>query len=99
MTVVVSAAIEFIQLLTILLLHRVDTIFDVKDIVLNLAGGLLGLGLFYMFCAVAGGIRRKGQNHRNLTGFLLLVAANCRENRSSLCGAGQPEQAHCTGGI
>ena len=40
-TILAAVSIEFLQLLSIVALHRIDRIFDIKDLILNTAGGIL----------------------------------------------------------
>jgi len=44
----ISLAIELIQLIIIYFLHSVTLFFDIKDMILNFAGGLIGILLFRM---------------------------------------------------
>lgn len=51
-TIILSCMIELVQLWTIAVFRSASKSFDVKDIILNLTGGLLGLVLFEALAAV-----------------------------------------------
>ena len=87
-TILAAAGIECLQLLSIAALHRIDRIFDVKDIILNVAGSILGLGLFRIFCFIAGRIQTKESGKPDGFWFISKVSRNCLEGKSSLDGIG-----------
>lgn len=49
LVLVISALLEVVQLLLIYFAHTVTKFFDIKDIILNVCGGLAGLILFEIF--------------------------------------------------
>ena len=90
-TVLLSFSIEWIQLLGCMLgisLHS----FDIKDIILDVTGGIAGYGLFWMFCR---GMSRLAQIAsvspycgRGRIPLVLQVVRNCAQGKSSLEGVG-----------
>lgn len=84
-SVLFSALIEFVQLIMIVSLHLIDVIFDVHDIVLNVAGCLLGNAVFYAACR----LYAHAQDCRcgnPVIRYLCQVCSNCADRRSSLYG-------------
>lgn len=68
-----SCMMELIQLGMIVVFHCVSKAFDVKDILLNLAGGLLGLILFEALAAAV----RKVIHPEVKSGFLKYIYEQC----------------------
>jgi len=71
--IMLSCMIEMIQLGMIAVFHCVSKAFDVKDIILNLAGGLLGLILFEALAAAV----RKVIRPEVKCGFLKYIYEQC----------------------
>ena len=88
-TILAAVSIEFLQLLSIVALHRIDRIFDIKDLILNTAGGILGLGLFWLFCFFVSRIKIKESGYRDVFWLILKVSENCIEGKTSLNGVGR----------
>ena len=81
LTIILAFSVEFIQLLMIISMHRVDTFFDVKDIILNVTGALLGLFLFKVF---SGYIYKKNyQVSGDIIGFIVRVCINREKYKKS----------------
>lgn len=57
-TITLSCMIEFAQLAIIYFYHSVSLFFDIKDIVLNLAGGIAGLLIYGIFMAFINKFKR-----------------------------------------
>lgn len=74
-TIIISCMIELIQLWTIAVFHSVSKTFDVKDIILNLVGGILGLVLFEMLAAVVRKVIHPEVKNR----FLKYVYGQCKQ--------------------
>ena len=71
--ILLSCMMELIQLGMIVVFHCVSKAFDVKDILLNLAGGLLGLILFEALAAAV----RKVIHLEVKSGFLKYIYEQC----------------------
>lgn len=80
--IILSCMIELIQLGMIAVFHCVSKAFDVKDIILNLAGGVLGLAFFEVLAAAV----RKVISPEVKNGFLKYVYGQCKENSFSTSG-------------
>lgn len=72
--IMLSCMVELIQLGIIAVFHCVSKAFDVKDIILNLAGGLLGLILFEALAAAV----RKVIHPEVKSGFLKYIYGQCQ---------------------
>jgi len=84
-SVLLSALIEFIQLIMIFSLHLIDVFFDINDIVLNVMGCLLGNVIFYIFCKIY--IRTQdNQSGNSIIKYIYQVCSNCAGQKSSLQG-------------
>lgn len=82
-SVLISALIEFIQLIMIFSLHLIDVFFDINDIVLNVMGCLLGNAIFYIFCKIY--IRTQdNQSGNSIIKYIYQVCSNCVGQKSSL---------------
>lgn len=51
--ILISFSIEFIQFFIIYFMHAVTMSFDIKDVILNLAGGVIGIILFEGFAYIS----------------------------------------------
>ncbi len=82
-SVLISALIEFIQLIMIFSLHLIDVFFDINDIVLNVMGCLLGNAIFYIFCKIY--IRTQDNKSGNsIIKYIYQVCSNCAGQKSSV---------------
>ena len=80
-----SVGVEMVQLVGVLLRISFHT-FDIKDVMLNAAGGAAGCGLFWLFCRAAAAARFLPDGGHGPLALMIRVARNCAAGRSSLAG-------------
>lgn len=81
-------SIEAAQLLLIVMLHRVDSYFDIKDIILNVFGGCVGHFAFLIFSRLLVKFSNPNSDYRDLFSFVSRISYNCVTGRTSLDGIG-----------
>ncbi len=88
-TVMMAASVELVQLACQLLQIGFHS-FDVKDVILNAAGGLAGYGLFQIFCRLVNRLSLRlslrPYDGRGFFPLLVQTARNCAAGRKSLEG-------------
>ena len=81
----ISCMIEIIQWIIIFTFHTITLYFDIKDMVLNLAGGIVGYIVFVFIGRIALRIFDNKRSNKTID-FVCKVCKNTTENRKSFYG-------------
>jgi glycopeptide antibiotics resistance protein len=81
---IISISLEFFQLLIISSLHPINIFFDIKDIILNVTGGMLGCIAFIAMSTIISKIPEKNEEYRDLFSYIYIVCKNTKNGNRSL---------------
>ncbi|HAU85161.1 MAG TPA: hypothetical protein DCW90_06570 [Lachnospiraceae bacterium] len=85
---IISLSIEFVQLILIITVHTIDIKFDVKDLILNLSGALLGCLIFDLFSLITSKIFHefieKDNDYIDIFSYILIICDNYTKGKKSI---------------
>ena len=85
---IISLSIEFGQLILIITVHTIDIKFDVKDLILNLSGALLGCLIFDLFSLITSKIFHefieKDNDYIDIFSYILIICDNYTKGKKSI---------------